>query len=306
MKGVVFTMEEKIYKCVCGKEFFTSNSFNGHKSGCKQHHIEKYGNLELYNDRYAKSTTKSTNTQREINKQKQQEKLSQWVSEHHTCEKCGKVMTEKFGSGRFCSRACANSRERSDEVKQKISQGVTTTGQEFHTREKFLKIGADNHARALEKYYKNPSICECCGAIIEYDKRHRKTCSESCYNQIIGGLRAGSGTGKHGWYKGYYCDSSYELAYVIYNLDHGIQFERNKNSYFYVGSDNKEHRYYPDFIQNNELVEVKGYVTLDVYFKLASVNDFPIKLLTLEDINYMIQYVKNTYHVKNLEDLYDN
>jgi len=30
-------------------------------------------------------------------------------------------MTEKFGSGRFCSRACANSRVISEETKEKIS-----------------------------------------------------------------------------------------------------------------------------------------------------------------------------------------
>lgn len=34
-------MEEKVnkkYVCECGREFITSNSFNGHKSYCKIHH----------------------------------------------------------------------------------------------------------------------------------------------------------------------------------------------------------------------------------------------------------------------------
>ena len=31
------------------------------------------------------------------------------------------------------------------------------------------------------------------------------------------------GYGKHGWYKEYWCDSSWELAYVIYNLDYRNQ-----------------------------------------------------------------------------------
>ena len=43
----------------------------------------------------------------------------------YTCERCGKVTEEKFGSGRFCSRACANTRERSSEVKEKIRKGIT-------------------------------------------------------------------------------------------------------------------------------------------------------------------------------------
>ena len=34
-----------------------------------------------------------------------------------------------------------------------------------------------------------------------------------------GGIREGAGRSKSGWYKGYYCNSSYELAWVIYSLD---------------------------------------------------------------------------------------
>ena len=44
----------------------------------------------------------------------------------YICERCGKTVAdnEKFGSGRFCSRACANTRERSEETKEKIRAGV--------------------------------------------------------------------------------------------------------------------------------------------------------------------------------------
>jgi hypothetical protein len=37
------------------------------------------------------------------------------------CEKCQKEHDGSFGSGRFCSRSCANSKERPFEVKRKIS-----------------------------------------------------------------------------------------------------------------------------------------------------------------------------------------
>jgi len=45
----------------------------------------------------------------------------------YICERCGKVVedSDKFGSGRFCSRACANTRERTPEVKEKIRAGMT-------------------------------------------------------------------------------------------------------------------------------------------------------------------------------------
>ena len=42
----------------------------------------------------------------------------------YICEKCGKVVNEKFGSGRFCSRSCANSHKVSEQTKQHISEGI--------------------------------------------------------------------------------------------------------------------------------------------------------------------------------------
>ena len=45
----------------------------------------------------------------------------------YICENCGKESTEKFGSGRFCSRSCANSRTFSDEAKQKKRVAVKGT-----------------------------------------------------------------------------------------------------------------------------------------------------------------------------------
>ena len=40
------------------------------------------------------------------------------------CEKCDKDHDGSFGSGRFCSRSCSNSRVRTEETKNKISKGV--------------------------------------------------------------------------------------------------------------------------------------------------------------------------------------
>jgi hypothetical protein len=58
----------------------------------------------------------------------------------------------------------------------------------------------------------------------------------------------GSGRGKKGWYRGYWCDSSYELAFVIYTLDHGLagKFERNWESFTYTFR-GKVRRWIPDF-----------------------------------------------------------
>ena len=59
-------------------------------------------------------------------------------------------------------------------------------------------------------------------------------------------------------YKDIMFDSSYELMYYIYCLDHGIQIMRNTKAIPFV-VDDIQHMYIPDFVINsNELVELKG------------------------------------------------
>jgi hypothetical protein len=49
----------------------------------------------------------------------------------------------------------------------------------------------------------------------------------------------------YGYYKGYYCASSYELIYLVYCLDHNINIERNKYTFVY-NYEGKDHVYIPD------------------------------------------------------------
>ena len=119
-------------------------------------------------------------------------------------------------------------------------------------------------------------------------------------------MRSGSGRGKKGWYKGYYCDSTWELAYVIYNLEHGIPFSRNTKSFDYVfNGENK--KYYPDFLlETGEYVEVKGYYTKQFAAKLEQ---FPKELsLIIYDkigIKPYLDYVINKYG-KDYYTLYED
>ena len=85
---------EGSYTCECGKTFINSQSFNGHKSSCKVHQIAKHGSLDFYNERIKLISEKSVKTQRENNEKNRQQKLARWISEQHTCEKCGKVISE--------------------------------------------------------------------------------------------------------------------------------------------------------------------------------------------------------------------
>lgn len=110
----------------------------------------------------------------------------------------------------------------------------------------------------------------------------------------LGGYRKGSGRGKKGYYKGYWCDSSWELAWVIYNLDHNIYFKRNWKKFEYL-FENEIHSYIPDFIINeNEYIEIKGFMTDK---SKAKIEQFPhkIKIMDKKTLKPIFEYVETKY-----------
>lgn len=108
-----------------------------------------------------------------------------------------------------------------------------------------------------------------------------------------GGYIPGSGRGKSGWYRGIWCDSSWELAFVIYCLDHGHKILRNEVKYPYIYR-GKKHNYIPDFIVDGELVEIKGYWTERDIVKLSSV-PAPIHTVDKDQIQFFIDYAVGKY-----------
>jgi ribosomal protein L37AE/L43A len=137
-----------------------------------------------------------------------------------------------------------------------------------------------------------------------YGKKHKpETISKMKANPNMGGAGRGGGRGKAGWYKGYWCDSSWELAYVIYNIDHDIEFKRNKEGFSYI-HENIERKYYPDFIEDDAYVEIKGYYD-DSW--ISKINSFKqnLKILYKKDMKKYIDYVIIKYG-KDFTNLYDN
>ena len=164
------------YICECSKEFDSAQKFNGHKSHCKIH-LAAVGKLDAYEDRQARASATGRKAKKTYCETKKLQYLNAWLSEKHTCEKCGKVMTEKFGSGRFCSRACANSHQLSEDTKSKISKTLVnhlpTSGQRSYQSKRLLI--------AKENYSKNIKYCSICGKILPFDRRFYKTCGgEDC------------------------------------------------------------------------------------------------------------------------------
>ena len=224
------------------------------------------------------------------------------------CAKCKKEHDGNFGSGIYCSRSCANSRVKSAALRQQLSRKI---------KKRIKTSGLWGCLAQRSNIEKKPKICPVCNKIFYTlpSQCKRIYCSKKCYIQDnnclyrkspAGGYRRGSGRGKGGYYKGFWCDSTYELTYLIYCLDHNISIQRNKEKFEYVWN-NKKLAYYPDFIVNNLITEVKGYYTPQVDAKIAAVNK-PIQILYKDALEPMFRYVINTYKKPKdrLYELYDN
>ena len=122
-----------------------------------------------------------------------------------------------------------------------------------------------------------------------------------------GGLRRGSGRGMKGWYLGYWCDSSWELAWVIYHLENGFTFERNDKGFEYFYK-NKIKKYYPDFIMDGKYYEIKGrkgFNSLDNQNK-QKIIQFKEEILVFyeKEMEPILEYCINKYG-KDFTKLYD-
>lgn len=178
----------------------------------------------------------------------------------------------------------------------------------FCDREFTRKEGASLHAKHCKN---NPDRCKRKGGFMLGTATGRASTPEKEKLRIDrvsekaklnnGGYRQGSGRGKKGWYNGFFCDSSYELAFVIYCLEHNKNIVRNisRRKYIWEG---KERNYIPDFIVDNELVEIKGYKTAQWEAKLKFNPD--VIVFYEKDLAHVFEYVKQKYS-KDFTTLYE-
>jgi hypothetical protein len=227
------------------------------------------------------------------------------------CKNCGNDIVSK-NSIVFCGRSCSaiyNNKKRihSESSKQKRSIAATN-------------LWANGVYSHIEQFKRNriTKTCISCGNEFEtVQSNNYRACSIKCKNYAYennlydlkgksGGYRKGSGRGKSGWYKGVWCDSSYELAWVIYHIENNIPFERNKESFQYEYN-GEIHLYYPDFRlkESNELVEIKGFYTEQTHVKLKSVTNTKLTVIDKQKIQPYIDYVTDRYG-KNFVSLYES
>lgn len=202
---------------------------------------------------------------------------------------------------KFCGKKCKN---KNSLVQHEIRcsqnpQKLNTTIDNFNKKGRVYKNGKSAWNKGLTK--------ETDERVAKYSELISTSVSkffEQHPEKINGGYKPGAIKKgfKYGTYKGFYCDSSWELAFVIYCLDHNIEFNRNKIGFDYL-LNNRIRKFYPDFIIGDTYYEVKGGYDKNVNAKLVN---FPHKIILIdqEKIKPYLRYTKEKYG-KDFIRLYD-
>lgn len=107
---------------------------------------------------------------------------------------------------------------------------------------------------------------------------------------------------KKGYYQGMKLDSGWELAYVLYCQDHGMDIKRNTSKFPYVYR-KKARNWIPDFLVDGKWVEIKGRETAKTFVKYAYFTE-PLTILRRADLLEVFKYVEEKYG-KDFHRLYD-
>lgn len=103
-------------------------------------------------------------------------------------------------------------------------------------------------------------------------------------------------------YNNIFFDSSWELAFYIYNLDQGNNIKREPK-YFNYKFNNKTYKYYPDFEIDNKFYEIKSDFLYEKLLKIGTIDnakyqcmkDNNIIILLKNDINFYLKYLKEKH-----------
>ena len=118
----------------------------------------------------------------------------------------------------------------------------------------------------------------------------------------VGGIRHGAGRGKKGYYNGIWCDSTWELAFVAWCIDHNKSISRNKQYYEYLYQ-GERHKFFPDFLVDGQLVEIKAYISEQAQAKLAQCPE-QIELITYGTIEPYLEYAQQKCGSPDITRLY--
>lgn len=264
-----------MYTCkFCGRRFESSRQLGGHMVLCK------------------KNPKRQQTLDKQANKKAKKQKY--WIH----CEVCGQsfevfIFPSEYQKG-FYRKTCSNN----------CSHKLTVQNTDKISKNKSIQNSINKKISTIPKKYR---YCEYCGNKILTERKNSNYCSEECmikgrheklsksaYLHRFGGLNPNTThkNYKRGYYKGIWCDSSWELAYLIYMFDHGFKVERNYKAKQYI-FENRVYNFYPDFNIDGKLYEIKGFYTPKNKAKKEQVKD--VIFLDNKDMKPIIEYVISKY-----------
>lgn len=204
--------------------------------------------------------------------------------EELTCRYCGKVCINA-NSHRNHERCCPSNPSRNYKNgmtgKTNWNKGLTLATSES------IRKGRDTFKRHLKEGVIQPSF--------KGRSHSDETRKKWKQNPNMGGRRRGSGRGKKGRYLGYYCDSTWELAWLIKTIDEGKHPERNTKGFEYEWN-GTFHKYFPDFILGNEYIEIKGQKGPQWEAKLRFWNkSLPLRVIDRTEIRPYLDYAERKF-----------
>lgn len=316
----VSNSDNKVHVCrYCLKEFKVSYQLGAHVRNCG-----KNPNAKIRQKKASETKARKRNVEDPMMDVKL--KCKQCNKEYSLCLRQSYFDKQKYSH--FCSSRCARQYATRFVDYEKVKAGMKKS-----TKVRIIKCSRCNKevevsgsisnilcqecrsvGKIVRKYVKDGkyrrvivSKCYVCGKAIsslrktcckEHEKilriqSFKKTCART---HSVGGLRNNGGKGKRGWYKGIHCDSSWELAWVLYSLDNKVLFKRNKQGFEYE-FDGNIRKYYPDFIlSDGSFVEIKGWNSDRWQAKLnAFPKDKKLRVYYFEDLKDIFSYVHQKY-----------
>lgn len=158
------------------------------------------------------------------------------------------------------------------ETQQRLFGGWALANTEIH--EKTISVGKLKDSYVKGSYWHNLSEDELQDIIAKRNKRYT--------------------------YQGIQFDSSWELAFYIYCIDHGYSISREPTYFEYTSIDGKPHKYVVDFLVNGVFYEVKSNYLMESLTKsfpekLKCIMDNNVTIIGNKDIKKYIIYVEQTY-----------
>lgn len=294
--------EENNYKCLCGKEFKSKKSLSGHQSACPTY-LESIGKLQWYTcDVCGKKFIRPQQLQMHYRMHLSTEEIRAISSPRSKvmCPTCGRLIGSSVIKRHVASCKGVNGTI----PRVPMHDGLTCQfcGKEYKNRNALVQHeircpdntnrinctveGFNNFGRKSWNKGLTAETDERVARYVETCKNTWKTCKR--LRDLNHFREGGAKRGKWGIYKGFYCDSGWELAFIIYCLDNEIKVKRNKESFPYV-FEGEEHKFFPDFIIDDTFYEIKGrYLQCD-YEKISQ---FPKdKKLIVIDRNNIKPYI---------------